>query len=139
MADARRSVGHCIVDLGDEEFTRGRAHPVIDPTPYRLRILHESRDPEVAVLLIDLILGPAAHPDPAGYIAQAIAQARAAAEARGGHLPIVASVCGSAGDPQGLERQETILASAGAIVMPSSTQAASLAGMIAGAAGRLQR
>lgn len=137
LKDARKSVGHCIVDLGDEEFTRGRAHPVIDPTPYRLRIPHEARDPEVAVLLIDLILGPAAHPDPAGYILQAINEARAAAESRGGYLPVVASVCGSSGDPQGLERQEAALASVGVVVMPSSTQGASLAGMIAGAAGRV--
>lgn len=136
LADARKSVGHCIVDLGDEEFTRGRAHPVIDPTPYRLRILHEGRDPEVAVLLVDVILGPATHQDPATYIAQAIVEARAVAAARGGYLPVVASVCGSSGDPQGLERQEAILRSAGVIVMPSSTQAARMAGAIAAAAGK---
>lgn len=139
LADSRKSVGHCIVDLGDEEFTKGRAHPVIDPTPYRLRIAHEAKDPEVAVLLIDVILGPAAHPDPAGYIAKAVAEARATVQARGGYLPVVASVCGSMGDPQGLGRQKATLASAGVVVMPSSTQAARLAGLIAAAAGRERR
>ena len=124
MLDARMSTGHCLVDMGDDLFTQGRPHPMIDSRLRCERILAEASDPETAVLLLDVILGYNASPDPAGDLAQAIAEARSAVERRGGYLPVVVSVCGTDGDPQGLERQTGILRETGAVVFQSSAGAA---------------
>ena len=127
LSDPRKSEADCFIDLGDEVFTRGRAHPVIDPLPYRLRIQDEFNDPETGVILLDVILGPACHPDPAGYIAEVLVDARRSKE----NNPIViASVCGTRRDPQDLYLQEEKLRKVGVIVMPSSAQAAVLAGLV---------
>ncbi|MGA7279296.1 MAG: hypothetical protein WBW79_15260, partial [Desulfocapsaceae bacterium] len=107
---------------------------VIDPEPVRRAILRESKNPEVAVYLIDFILGPAIHPDPAGAVIDQISQAKSEFAGRGGYLSVVASVCGTNGDPQNLTRQEDILRSGGVVVMSSNAQAARLAGLIAQAA-----
>ena len=77
LADVWQSVGHTVVDLGDDEFTRGRPHPMIDQTLRNERILKEAADPSVAVILLDVVLGYGAHPDPATAIAAVIAKARA--------------------------------------------------------------
>jgi FdrA protein len=130
LASSTESVAHSVVDYGEEEFTRGRPHPVIDPEQRRLGILRDGADPEVAVLLLDFILGPAVHRDPAGAVADTIREVRSRAEWEGRSLAIVASVCGTEGDPQRLSRQETILREAGALVMPTNIQAARLAGRI---------
>ncbi|HVO17830.1 MAG TPA: acyl-CoA synthetase FdrA [Anaeromyxobacter sp.] len=130
LADARTSVGHTIVDLGDDVFTVGRPHPMIDPSTRTERILAEAADPGVAVLLVDVVLGHGSHPDPAGALLPALAEARRAAEARGGRLPVVASVVGTPGDPQGYASQRAKLEEAGCAVMDSNHQAALLAGRI---------
>ncbi|MCL5074605.1 MAG: acyl-CoA synthetase FdrA [Chloroflexi bacterium] len=136
LKNSQESQGHSLIDLGDEEFTRGRPHPVLDPTPYRIRLAREAQDPEVAVLLLDVILGPAVHPDPAGFLASCLTEARDDARQEGRHLTVVASVCGTKRDPQNLEIQEEKLREAGVIVTPSSAQAAHLAGLIIRAAQR---
>ena len=115
------------MDLGDEAFTLGRAHPVIDPLPYQFRIVEEMADPQTAVLLLDVILGPAAHPDPAGFLVDAVNRAR---RGTGRQIPIIASVCGTTRDPQNRILQERKLNEAGIIVMPSSAQAALLATLV---------
>jgi len=125
------SRGHTLVDLGAEEFTLSRPHPVIDPQPRRERLLQEADDPEVAVLLLDFILGPAVHPDPAGAVVDAIIQAKHRAADGGRYLSVVASVCGTEGDPQRLSMQEETLRRAGVVVLPSNAQAAKLAAQIA--------
>jgi len=125
LQNARQSVEHTIVDMGAEEFTDGRAHPMIDATLRRERILAEARDPQVAVLLLDFILGYNASAEPVGDLIDVIKQARE----RG--IVIVASVCGTEGDPQGLHRQSKLLQDVGVIVLPSSEQAARAAGLIA--------
>ena len=112
--------GHRVVDLGDDIYTVGRPHPMIDGTVRREWIVREAGDPSVAVILLDVVLGYGAHPDPAGEIASAIAAARAS-------VAVVASVCGTEQDPQRRSRQEAILQNAGAVVMPSNAQAARLA------------
>jgi len=107
-----------LVDLGDDQFTRGRAHPMID---YRLR-LERMRvaidDPAVGVVLLDVVLGYGAHPDPSDELASLIAEGR-----RQG-VEVVISLCGSQGDPQGLERQAEALQEAGASVWLSNAAAA---------------
>jgi FdrA protein len=65
---------HIWLDLGEEEFTKGRPHPMIDPEPRAERLLEEAKDPAVGVLLIDVVLGYGAHPDPASVLAPACAE-----------------------------------------------------------------
>jgi hypothetical protein len=123
-----------ILDLGDDEFTVGRPHPMIDP---RLRTEHIAAladDPAVAVLLLDVVLGYGSHLDPAGALAPTIVETRRRAAAAGRHLAVVASVCGTESDPQGLGRQEQILADAGVLLASSNARAARLAAGIAAGA-----
>jgi FdrA protein len=133
LEDAWHSKGHCCVDMGEEEFTRGRPHPMIDPRLRQERILKEASDPEVAVLLLDVVIGYGSHDDPAGAIGAAIHSAKAKAVAAGRYLSVVAHVCGTEQDPQGLEQQERTLREAGALVLPTNAQAARVAAAIAGA------
>ena len=124
LPDPWRSLGHSLVDMGAETFTRGRPHPMIDATLRCERLVAEAEDSEVAVLLLDFILGFNAAADPVGDTIGAIRTAKERAAARGGHLCVVANVCGTEGDPQGLAGQMGQLADAGVIVMPSGVQAA---------------
>jgi FdrA protein len=110
--------GHLLVDFGDDEFTRGRPHPMIDMTLRRMRLAEAASDPEVAVVLLDVVLGYGAHPDPAGALADAIGAATAAG------VRVVASVTGTEGDPQRLSSQVAALEGAGALVLPTARQAA---------------
>jgi len=127
LPDPWRSEGHALVDLGDEAFTEGRAHPMIDPTLRYERILQEAEDPEVAVLLLDFILGHNASVDPVGELLPALAKAQEKVTQRGGHLAVVASVCGVEGDAQGYGSQVEKLRAVGAHVLPTQAQAAGLA------------
>ena len=131
LADVWRSERHTVIDLGDDAFTRGRPHPMIDQTLRKERILKEAADPEVAVILFDVVLGYGAHPDPAPELAEALEQARAVATAAGRQLALVGSVCGTAGDPQGLTRQEEVLRAAGVLLAESNAQAVRLAATVA--------
>jgi FdrA protein len=123
-----------IVDLGDDEYTVGRPHPMIDPRLRNEQILATAADPAVAVLLLDVVLGFGSHPDPADALAPAIADAMAMAVSSGRHLLVVASVCGTDDDPQGLDRQERLLAQTGVMLESSNARAAMLAASIAKAA-----
>lgn len=131
LPDPHRSHGHTCIDLGSDEFTMGRPHPMIDFSTRSQRILQEAADPEVAVLLLDVVLGFGAHPDPAGALAPALRQARDIAANDGRTLPVVVHICGTEGDPQGLEKQRQTLLEAGALIAPSNAAAALLAAGIA--------
>jgi FdrA protein len=130
LPDSSKSSGHTAVDLGEEEFTVGRPHPMIDNDLRIRRLLQEARDPETAVIILDVVLGYGAHPDPAGELGPAISQARRLAVEAGRHLPVVASVTGTDGDPQGLRRTISVLEEAGATVCDSNAAAARLTGLI---------
>jgi FdrA protein len=111
---AGADAGHTFIDFGDDEYTTGRAHPMIDPS---LRMEHLDRaaaDPETGVLLLDVVLGHGAEPDPAAALAPALA---------GIDKPIVVAVVGTTGDPQDRERQVRLLAEAGAEVHLSNAGA----------------
>lgn len=133
LPDATRSLGHTAVDLGEEEFTVGRPHPMIDNDLRIRRLLQEARDTKTAVIMLDVVLGYGAHPDPAAELGPAIRQARQTARAAGCELPVVASVTGTEGDPQSLSRTISALEAAGAIVCDSNSAAARLTGMIVSA------
>jgi succinyl-CoA synthetase alpha subunit len=130
MPDSTRSLGHSAVDLGEEEFTVGRPHPMIDNDLRIRRMLQEAGDPETAVLLLDVVLGYGAHPDPAGELGPAIQRARRLASDGGRGLLVVASVTGTEGDPQRLSAQVQALEQAGVIVCKSNAAAARLAAAI---------
>jgi len=122
LKDLTRSQEHTMLDLGDDDFTIGKPHPMIDPSTRVARIAQEAADPDTAALLIDIVLGYAGHMDPAGALSQVIMQAKAKRD-----LPVVAFVCGTEEDPQVRSRQEASLKAAGCIVAPSSTEAARIA------------
>lgn len=135
LESATRSLAHTVIDMGSDEFTVGRLHPMLDPQLRHQRLLREAEDPEVAVILLDVVLGYGAHPDPARELAPVIRQARERARAAGRWLPVVVSVCGTDEDPQGYEAQAEALLEAGATVQATNARAARLAGLIAEAAG----
>ena len=120
-----------VLDLGDDEYTAGRPHPMIDPAARAARIVQAAADPTVGVLLLDVVLGHGAHPDPAGPVAAAVREARAAA---GRPLAFVASVCGTAADPQGFDAQARTLRAAGVLLAGSNAAATRLAIRLAGSA-----
>jgi FdrA protein len=130
MADANKSVGHTAVDLGEDEFTVGRLHPMLDPTLRNRRIVHEAEDPQTAVIFLDIVLGYGVHPDPAGAAVEAIREARKVAEAEGRRVIFIASVCGTQDDPQKLQAQEAKLEAAGVHVLSTNAAATRLAGYI---------
>jgi FdrA protein len=120
---AGADAGHTFTDFGDDDYTQGRAHPMIDPT-LRLEELHRAAtDPATGALLLDVVLGHGAEPDPAAALAQALAGVR---------LPVVVSVVGTADDPQNRERQVAALVAAGAEVHLSHATATRRALELAG-------
>ena len=133
--EARRLVGgaaHRFVDFGAEEYTRGRPHPIIDPSRRHAAILEAADDASVGVLLLDLVLGDCAHPDPAGALDPVLAEAYDRARRGGRELAVVAHVVGTDEDAQGLARQEDTLRKRGVSVCPSNRVAALTARRLAG-------
>lgn len=114
--------GHVMIDFGDDELTSGRAHPMIDQSLRIKRLEAEATDPVTAVILLDVVLGHGAHPDPASEMAPAIAAARAQRD-----VPVVVSLVGAASDPQNLTAQARALQAAGAHVFASNAAAARFA------------
>ena len=127
IKDVWKSRENTLIDLGDDVFTRGRPHPMIDHRLRNERLLAEAADPEVAVILMDVVLGYGAHPDPAGEMAPAIRKAHEIARKQRRTLAVVGFVCGTDEDPQGLARQEAALREAGMLLESSNARAALLA------------
>jgi FdrA protein len=124
---------HVVLDLGAEEFTQGRPHPMIDPSVRRQYLLAAAHNPAVAVILCDVMLGWGAHADPAGALAAAWQEAQASARAAGRTLAGIAHVCGAPDDPQGFELQCQVLRDRGMILADSNAQAIRLAATVLGA------
>lgn len=122
-ADLRHD-GHVMIDFGDDALTQGRAHPMIDQRARLDRIAVEAADPTAGVLLLDVVLGHGAHPDPAAELCPALATAHATAASDGRDLAVVISLCGTDSDPQGLIRQAEALRDVGASVHLSNSAAA---------------
>jgi FdrA protein len=109
---------HTMVDFGDDALTQGRAHPMIDPTLRNEQLARAAADPATGVILLDLVLGHGAEPDPAALLAPAIAEAR-----RDRQVPVVVSLVGTDLDPQGLDATRDALVAAGAEVHLSNASA----------------
>jgi FdrA protein len=118
LADNLKSQDHTILDLGEDEFTQGRLHPMMDNDLRLRRLRQEAADSEVGLILLDVVLGEGAHPDPAAELAPTIAQAKQAQA-----LEVVAIVVGTDEDPQGLGSQIEQLKGAGAIVFTNAADA----------------
>jgi FdrA protein len=114
---------HEMTDFGDDRYTSGRAHPMIDPTLRLERLASDTTDGACAAVLIDVVLGFGAEPDPAAALVPVIEKAK---------VPVVVSLCGTAGDPQNRDRQAGALAAAGAAVFVSNAAAARHAVFLAG-------
>ena len=117
--------GHTFIDYGDDEYTQGRAHPMIDQTVRLERLASAARDESVGVILMDVVLGFGAHADPATELAPFIDEAVSAGAA------VVISLCGTRGDPQDRDAQAGILNEAGASVFLSNAAAAREAARLA--------
>jgi succinyl-CoA synthetase alpha subunit len=115
------SRAHTFLDFGDDEFTNGRPHPMIDPSLRIARIVQEAKDPEVAVIAMDFILGFGSHEDPVGVTLPAIREAKAIAEAEGRHLEILGYVLGTELDSPSIAQQVAALEKAGVTIASSST------------------
>jgi FdrA protein len=133
LEDSLVSQEHTILDLGEDEFTVGRLHPMMDNDLRLRRLEMEAGDPEVAILLLDVVLGYGAHPDPASELAPAILAAKSSAAQGGRRLQVIAVASGTDEDPQDLNSQIEQLEEAGAMVFTSNDAAASYAGRLAAA------
>jgi len=124
LRDGPTSQKHYAIDLGADEYTRGQPHPMIGPGA-RLRYLREAAsDPQVGVILLDIVLGYCAQPDPEAVYAPVIQAALQQANQAGPRLHCVVSLCGTEGDPQRLSQQAARLREAGTEVYTSNAEAA---------------
>lgn len=130
LADSLVSREHTLIDLGEDEFTVGRLHPMMDNELRIRRLEKEASDPQVAVILLDVVLGFGAHPDPASELAPAIEKARKIAEDGRRYLEVVAVVSGTDEDPQNMTAQIQMLEVSGAVVETSNDVAARYVGRL---------
>ena len=130
LADSMISQTHTVIDLGEDEFTVGRLHPMLDNDLRIRRLELEANDPQVAVILLDVVLGFGAHSNPASELAPAIARAKARAKDAGRHLEVVAVISGTDEDPQDLHAQMKQLEEVGVVVDTSNEAAVRYAGQV---------
>ena len=128
LAPGEAPTSHACLDLGEEEYTRGRPHPMIDPLARAELLAEVATDPDISVILLDVVLGYGSHADPAAALLPAIGDALA----RSNRLAVVAHVCGTESDPQVLSRQEAALAETGVRLAPTNAYAARLAAALIG-------
>lgn len=115
--------GHEVIDLGDDAYTRGRPHPMIEPDIRNDRVMQAIADPATAVVLLDVVLGYGSHPDPANVLAPVVSNGLARLGESGHSVSVVASICGTESDPQVLSAQRHTLQEAGVVVMHSNASA----------------
>jgi len=118
------AAGHVVWDLGDDAFTVGKPHPMIEPSLRDAEVVRCAKDSSTGIILADCVLGHGAHPDPAGSLADVAKRASGMAQKDGRDLLVIASVTGTDEDPQRLSRQVVTLTEAGVLVAPSNTAAA---------------
>ena len=126
LKDSWKSFKNSVIDLGEDEFTVGRPHPMIDFSLRNKRILEEAKNPEVAVILLDIVLGFGANMEPAEELIPIIRKAKELSP----NLSIICSITGTDKDPQNRENVHHTLEKTGVIVMPSNAAASELAGKI---------
>jgi hypothetical protein len=125
LGDLWHSKGHTLIDMGDDDFTRGRPHPMIDPTLRNQRIINEINDPATAVVLFDVVLGYGAAQEPASDLLAALAETQ-----RNDGPLLIAHVCGTDADPQQRTSQIDALRKQGVLVAGCNAQAAQWAACV---------
>ncbi len=130
LEDSLKDRDHTILDLGDDEFTVGRPHPMIDFFLRNQRIIEEAKDPAVAVILFDVVLGYGSNMYPAEELVPVIKEVKSIAERADRHISVVCLITGTDKDPQDKQKVTRALQNAGAIVMPSNAAASEFAGYI---------
>lgn len=130
LKDSLTSEEHTIVDLGEDEFTVGRLHPMMDNEMRIRRLLEEAQDPQVAVIMLDVVIGFGSHHDPASELGPAVAKAKAIAEKEGRFLEVVVVATGTDEDPQVLDNQIEQMRAGGAWVSSSNEEVIQYAGSI---------
>lgn len=130
--ESKKLIGndHVFIDFGDDVFTKGRPHPMIDPSIRAEYLLKEGLNDSIAVVLMDFVLGYGSHENPVGEMLSSIEKAKAIMESKGKYLSVIASICGTEKDPQNLIKSKEDLTKAGVIVMNSNFQAAKLTQLI---------
>ncbi len=118
--------GHICLDLGEDQFTRGRPHPMIDPQT-RTEFFRSHVDGQTGVILVDVVLGFGSYDDPAGAVAASVHEIRQRLSSQGKDVVVIASVCGTDLDSQDLNQSIETLEAEGILVMPSNAQAVRLA------------
>jgi FdrA protein len=126
LSNVHKSKEHTCIDLGDDDFTLGKPHPMIDPMGRIERLPKEAEDPEVAIVLMDFVLGYGSNIDPAGEMLPYIIEAKSSMKDKGKYLCVVGYICGTEDDPQNYKAQKEKLEQAGVILMPSNAQAVRL-------------
>jgi succinyl-CoA synthetase alpha subunit len=111
---------HTLIDLGDDEYTRGKPHPMIDPSSRDAPVQQALEDDSVGVLLVDMVIGYGAHADPAGYFVDCLQRCKA------NSTLVIASVTGTEDDPQGLSAQRNKLSAAGVTLAASNADAVAM-------------
>ncbi len=124
---SKESFQHTALDLGEDAFTVGRPHPMIDQATRIDRLMQEATDPSVRVVVLDVVIGWGAHSNPSDKLGKAIVKAKKIAKKGGRNLGVVGFVCGTEADPQVLSVQESILRGAGMALAANSANAAWLA------------
>lgn len=127
LKDVNVSQDHTFIDFGDDQFTQGKPHPMIDPSTRIERFIQEAKDPSVGVIVMDFVLGYGSHEDPVGAMLPAIIEAKQLAEEEGRHLEIIGYILGTELDSQNIEGQINKLVAAGATHASSSQNAGLLA------------
>ncbi len=130
LKNSAKSEKHTIIDLGDDEFTMGKPHPMIDYSSRCKRIIEEAEDPETAIILLDIVLGYGSNMDPMAEIIPVIKRVKEITAAKGKYLPIICSVTGTDKDPQNRTAVVNALEAEGVVVMKSNAAAARLAILI---------
>ena len=130
LADVHKSCGNTFMDMGDDYFTKGKPHPMIDPSLRNKRIVQDALESDTAAIMLDFVLGHGSHPDPAGVALEAVNEAKAALKDR--KILWLASIVGTKDDPQNYREQIGKLINAGFIVSESNVALARLAAEIAG-------
>ncbi len=115
--------GFQVMDLGDDFYTQGKPHPMIDPEVRVQKLQEVLEDQSTGVILLDVVLGYGSHPDMAGALAPSIKEALAAAKDNDRPLYVIASIVGTKQDPQDYDQTLATLEDAGVIVKDSNADA----------------
>ncbi len=121
-----QSQKNTILDMGEDEFTAGRPHPMIDFSLRMKRIIEEAKDPETAIILLDVVLGYGSHLNPEEELVPAFAEAKKINP----NVAIICSITGTDGDPQNRAKVKSELEKAGAIILANNAEASTVCDMI---------